>query len=213
MGSIGIRKEYLEDKALEAYPEEVYNLTGEEHREGYIKGYMDAVDDNEDAIREHDFGGMTAKERTELYKKALHDWGIGPQTMMVMEETGEMLNAMGKYDRGRVKESEVITELVDVWIIMEQMAVFFGWEEFQKEKERKLERLKERLNKGYVLDDAKKKKLDYIVSLDFDGDSDNYVRYYIKHPITGEILREGIYEYQLDKVLKSLPIIYEDNES
>lgn len=157
MGLIGISKEYLENKALEAYPEEVYNLTGEEHREGYIKGYMDAVDDNEDAIREHNFGGMAAKERTELYKKALHDWGIRPQTMMVMEETGEMLNAMGKYDRGRVKEDEVITELVDVWILMEQMAVFFGWDEFQKEKERKLERLKSRLNKGYTLDEEKKK--------------------------------------------------------
>ena len=40
MGLIGISKEYLENKALEAYPEEVYNLTGEEHREGYIKGYI-----------------------------------------------------------------------------------------------------------------------------------------------------------------------------
>lgn len=210
MGAIGIRKEYLEDKALEAYPEEVYNLTGEEHREGYIKGYMDAIDDNEDAIREHDFGGMTEKERTELYKKALHDWGIGPQTMMVMEETGEMLNAMGKYDRGRANEGDVITELVDVWILMEQMAVFFGWERFQKEKERKLERLKERLNKGYTLDDEKKKKLEYVVEDDREGDSDNYVRYLIRNPKTGEIIRRGIYEYQLQTVLDSLPIIYED---
>lgn len=210
MGLIGISKKYLEDKALEVYPEEVYNLTGEEHREGYIKGYMDAVDDNEEAIREHDLCGMTPKERIELYKRALHDWGIGPQTKMVMEETGEMLNAIGKYDRGRVKESEVITELADVWIVMEQMAVFFGWEEFQKEKERKLERLKERLNKGYVLDDAKKKKLEYIVEDDRDGDSDNYVRYLIKNPKTGEIIRRGIYEYELQNVLESLPIIYED---
>ena len=210
MGLIGIRKDYLKNKALEAYPEEVYNLTGEEHREGYIKGYMAAVDDHEEAIREHDLGGMTPKERIELYKRALHDWGIGPQTMMVMEETGEMLNAIGKYDRGRVKESEVITELVDVWIVMEQMAVFFGWEEFQKEKERKLERLKERLNKGYTLDDAKKKKLEYIVEDDRDGDSDNYVRYLIKNPKTGKIIRRGIYEYELQNVLESLPIIYED---
>lgn len=99
---------------------------------------------------------MNENERLELYKMALNDWGIRPQVMMVMEETGEMLNAIGKYDRGRVNESEVITELADVWIIMEQMATLFGWDEFQKEKERKLERLKERLNNGYTLDGSKK---------------------------------------------------------
>lgn len=99
---------------------------------------------------------MSEEERIELYRRALNDWGIRPQTMMVMEETGEMLEAIGKYDRGRATENEVITELADVWIIMEQMALFFGWDEFQKEKEHKLQRLKERLDKGYKLDDAKK---------------------------------------------------------
>lgn len=98
---------------------------------------------------------MNENERLELYKRALSEWGIGPQVMMVMEETGEMLNAIGKYDRGRVDKDEVITELADVCIIMEQMATFFGWEEFKKEKERKLERLKERLNNGYKLDEEK----------------------------------------------------------
>lgn len=101
---------------------------------------------------------MNENERLELYKSAINNWGIRPQVMMVMEETGEMLNAIGKYDRGRANESDVITELADVWIMMEQMATFFGWEEFKKEKERKLERLKERLNNGYKLDEEKEKK-------------------------------------------------------
>jgi len=216
MGLIGISKDYLEEKALKAFPEDLYYFgcdyidQNNDKREGYKNGYMDAIDDHEEAIREHDLCGMAAKKRIELYKKALHDWGIGPQIMMVMEETGEMLNAIGKYDRGRVNEDEVITELADVWILMEQMAVFFGWDRFQNEKERKLARLKERLNKGYTLDDAKKKKLEYIVEDDRDGDSDNYVRYLIKNPKTGETIRRGIYEYQLQNVLDSLPIIYED---
>ena len=34
---------------------------------------------------------------------------------------------------------------------MEQMAVAFGWDEFQEEKERKLQRLKERLSAKYKL--------------------------------------------------------------
>lgn len=99
---------------------------------------------------------MNEDQRKELYKRALTDWGVRPQVMMVMEETGEMLNALAKYDRGRSTEKEVVTELVDVWILMEQMATLFGWENFQNEKERKLERLKERLNSGYTLDKHKK---------------------------------------------------------
>lgn len=98
---------------------------------------------------------MNENERLELYKRALSDWGIRPQVMMVMEETGEMLNAIGKYDRGRLDKEDVITELADVWIMTEQMATFFGWEKFKEEKERKLERLKERLNNGYKLDEEK----------------------------------------------------------
>lgn len=98
---------------------------------------------------------MTENERIELYKRALNDWGVRPQTMMVMEETGEMLESIGKYDRGRATESDVITELVDVWIIMEQMATLFGWDAFQEEKERKLQRLKERLDSSYKLSESK----------------------------------------------------------
>lgn len=101
---------------------------------------------------------MNENERLELYKRALSDWGIRPQVMMVMEETGEMLNAIGKYDRGRVNRNDIITELADVWIMMEQMATFFGWEKFKEEKERKLERLRERLDNGYKLDEEKEKK-------------------------------------------------------
>ena len=90
---------------------------------------------------------MNENERIELYKRELSEWGINPQVMMVIEETGEMLNAIAKYDRGRATEKDVVTELADVWILMEQMAVLFGWDDFQAEKERKLERIKENLNK------------------------------------------------------------------
>ena len=83
-----------------------------------------------------------------MFKVVLETWGIGNQVFMVMEETGEMLNALAKANRGRVTKEEVITELADVSIMMEQMAVHFGYEEFKSEKERKLNRLKERLEKS-----------------------------------------------------------------
>ena len=94
---------------------------------------------------------MDKNERRALYRKAIEMWGVPAQVMMVVEEVGEMLNALAKFNRDRSTPQEIITELVDVWILMEQMAVVFGVEQFEKEKEYKLQRLKERLEKNYKL--------------------------------------------------------------
>lgn len=90
---------------------------------------------------------MDKGERINLYQQAIMAWGIEAQIRMVMEESGEMLAAIGKATRDRASEEEVITELADVCIMMEQMAVWFGTlDGFEEEKERKLQRLKERLD-------------------------------------------------------------------
>ena len=94
---------------------------------------------------------MTQDERIDLYKKAIDAWGVPNQVMMVMEESGEMLNALAKFNRGRSTEDEIVTELADVWILMEQMAVVFGWDKFQQQKEYKLQRLSERIKVHYEL--------------------------------------------------------------
>lgn len=44
----------------------------------------------------------------------------------------------------------------------------------------------------------------YIVERDYDGDSDNLERWLVKKP-TGETIAGGIYTYELNDVLKSLP--------
>ena len=83
-----------------------------------------------------------------LYNRTLNKYGIINQEGMLVEECGELLNAFAKLRRGRASKDDVITELADVHIMVEQMACFFGLEEFKAEKERKLERLNERLKKG-----------------------------------------------------------------
>jgi NTP pyrophosphatase (non-canonical NTP hydrolase) len=94
---------------------------------------------------------MQTKERKELYQKAIKSWGVTNQVFMVMEESGEMLNALAKYYRNRSTPQEIITELADVWILMEQMAEVFGWDDFQNEVQYKLERLKKRLDNNEIL--------------------------------------------------------------
>ncbi len=89
---------------------------------------------------------MTIVEEIAICKEAIQKYGFAKQSRMVMEETGEMLSALAKYPRNRASIMDVITELADVVIMMEQMAVFFGYDDFIKEKERKLRRLKQNLD-------------------------------------------------------------------
>lgn len=90
---------------------------------------------------------MNKKETLETYFKALDKWGTSAQIMMLYEECGELLSAISKLERGRVSEDDVVTELADVSIMVEQIALLFGYDKFEKEKGNKLERLKERLEK------------------------------------------------------------------
>lgn len=88
---------------------------------------------------------MESSERREVYETALTKWGIENQLWMVTEECGELLNAIGKMRRGRVTREDVITELADVTIMCEQIAQYVGYDDYTKEIERKIERLKNRL--------------------------------------------------------------------
>ncbi|MBR4533909.1 MAG: hypothetical protein IKO85_05130 [Bacteroidaceae bacterium] len=88
---------------------------------------------------------MNKQERKKIYNEAIKRYGIRNQKFMVMEECGELLNVLAKSNRSRVTIPEIITELADVSIMVEQMAFFYGWDEYLAEKVRKLERLQERL--------------------------------------------------------------------
>nr|DAT77608.1 MAG TPA: nucleoside triphosphate pyrophosphohydrolase [Caudoviricetes sp.] len=88
---------------------------------------------------------MTQNEE-EICKRALFTYGFEAQATMVSEECSELINALCKYRRGRVSDSDVITEVADVMIMCEQMACYFGKGLVEAEKERKLQRLKEKLS-------------------------------------------------------------------
>lgn len=90
---------------------------------------------------------MEVSRRRQIYEKALVKWGVENQLWMVTEECGELLNAIGKMRRERVTREDVITELADVTIMCEQIAQYIGYDDYTREMERKLERLKQRLAK------------------------------------------------------------------
>lgn len=88
---------------------------------------------------------MSQKE-VDIYEQAIKTYGFNAQRLMLIEEIGELLNAMAKLPRGRATSDDVIEELVDVAIMVNQMAVFYGWSKFQTKWGTKLLRLQERLN-------------------------------------------------------------------
>lgn len=84
-------------------------------------------------------------DKLEIYNRALEKYGFSAQRMMLVEECGELLNAIAKQCRNRATKEDIITELADVHIMVEQMAFIFGWDDFVEEKMRKLIRLDERM--------------------------------------------------------------------
>lgn len=85
--------------------------------------------------------------KRELYNSVINAYGIDAQKWMLIEECGELFNAIAKLKRGRSTKEDIITELADVHIMVEQMAFFFGWDEFLAEKDYKLMRLEERISR------------------------------------------------------------------
>ena len=86
---------------------------------------------------------MDKEERLKLYDAAITKWGVGAQKTMAFEELGELITALAQDNRGRVTTEELLTELADVTIMCEQMAFILGFEDYEKEVDRKLIRLRD----------------------------------------------------------------------
>lgn len=86
---------------------------------------------------------MDKESRIELYKEAINKWGEEAQVNMLNEECGELITAVAQFKRGRTSHHDVMTELADVFIMIEQMATMMNYEDFEKELDRKLIRLRD----------------------------------------------------------------------
>lgn len=82
----------------------------------------------------------------EINQKALEHFGIQNQKMKAIEEMAELTNALMRLRDGRCAEQDVITEIADVTIMMQQLAIFFGQEQVDNEISYKMYRLNGRLN-------------------------------------------------------------------
>ena len=87
---------------------------------------------------------MNKEEKLKLYQKAIDVWGIEAQRNMAFEELGELNTALARDRRGRATKEEILTELADVTIMCEQLALFLGYDDYEKEIDNKLVRLRDK---------------------------------------------------------------------
>lgn len=85
-----------------------------------------------------------------IYNRAFRKWGQKAQIEMATEELAELIVAIRHYERNKITKEDLITELADVYIMMEQIQMMSCVSAFDVEMEmdRKLDRLESRLSVG-----------------------------------------------------------------
>ena len=92
---------------------------------------------------------MTYREVFNTYNKAIELYGEKTQKLMAIEEMSELTKEIGKDFRGKLNLEHLIEEIVDVIITIDQLMMMYeiSGDEIEQMRERKFERLKERLEK------------------------------------------------------------------
>ena len=90
---------------------------------------------------------MNYQEVTDTYKQAIETYGVRAQKLMAIEEMSELTKEICKDFRGKLNREHLIEEIVDVIITIDQLMMMYeiSGDEIEQMRERKFERLKERL--------------------------------------------------------------------
>ena len=90
---------------------------------------------------------MTYREVFNTYNKAIELYGEKAQKLMAIEEMSELTKEICKDFRGKLNREHLIEEIVDVIITVDQLMMMYeiSGDEIEQMRERKFERLKERL--------------------------------------------------------------------
>lgn len=83
-------------------------------------------------------------------ERAIETYGKDMQLTVAVEELSELIKELCKHKRGRDNRDNIIEELVDCYIMMEQIEIIFdiSFEEMNDKLVEKLNRLENRLAEG-----------------------------------------------------------------
>lgn len=89
---------------------------------------------------------LTNFQRLLIIQDVANRYEIDEQMDMMVEKCGGLIVAIENYKRKRETEGELVEELADVWIMLVQIALFFGQENVNDEVDRKLVRINRVIN-------------------------------------------------------------------
>ena len=87
--------------------------------------------------------------------EAFDTYGMEKNCGFLMEECGELLSAVNKLRRGRVRKDAVFEELADVQLVITAFATHLGYRRFLEVKDAKLQKLARTIGEIKELEDAK----------------------------------------------------------
>ena len=93
---------------------------------------------------------MNRKAIIDTYKQAIDLYGEKAQKLMAIEEMSELTKEICKDFREKPNRENLIEEMADVLIMLDQMLLMYkiSGDEIQQMRERKIERLKGRMDKA-----------------------------------------------------------------
>ena len=93
---------------------------------------------------------MTNQEIFDTYNKVIAMYGEEAQKLMAIEEMSELTKEICKDFRAKLDREHLIAEMADVTITIDQLMMMYeiSDKEIQQMRERKIERLKERLERN-----------------------------------------------------------------
>ena len=81
-----------------------------------------------------------------VMKRAIRVYGADNQIDKALEECGELITAISRCRTHRADETDIITEVADVWIMVTQLSFIYGTKAVNDEIDRKLRRLEARMD-------------------------------------------------------------------
>lgn len=91
---------------------------------------------------------MQKSRMQQIMRRAIDQYGERNQTIKAIEECNELgcVLARSLTSPQRVSKEEIVTEIADVWIMVNQLSAMYSPCEINDEIERKLNRLEQRLD-------------------------------------------------------------------
>lgn len=83
---------------------------------------------------------------SDVYDAAIEEWGEELQVDKAVEELSELTRELARWHLGYSNEDDLAEEIADAEIILEQLRRMFNDERIDHHKERKLDRLRGRIN-------------------------------------------------------------------